>query len=83
MSIDPNLKVQNANTFDARLTSSNSPVTHGLTKREYFASLAMQALVTSLAGYKGFHTNEPQVIRYPHMDEAVIIADKLIESLNK
>jgi hypothetical protein len=58
-------------------------MTFGLTKREYFAALAMQALVTSLAGYKGLYSNEPQEIIYPHMDEAVIIADRLIESLNK
>lgn len=48
----------------------------GLTKREYFAAMAMQGLISNC--YYGHPmTNEV------HAKEAVLLADKLIEALNK
>ncbi len=45
----------------------------GLSKREYFAAMAMQALVT-----RGVHS-----IKENAADQSVLYADALIEALNK
>jgi hypothetical protein len=86
MKIDPNLKVQNGNTFNARLILLDEPATAPteLTKREYFAAMAMQGLISNLSKYVQVHPkSSAHELIYPTMDEAVIIADRLVESLNK
>jgi len=56
----------------------------GLTKREYFAALAMQGLISNLSRYVQVHQkSHAHELIYPTMDEAVIIADALIAELNK
>lgn len=51
----------------------------GLTKREYFAAKAMQALITNEQNFDYVHNgNEAGVAK-----DAVLIADALIEALNK
>jgi hypothetical protein len=57
----------------------DSPQT-GLTKREYFAAMAMQGLLHNY-NLNGMYGNSPS---YPIVHEqAVIVADALIEQLNK
>ena len=56
----------------------------GLTKREYFAALAMQGLISNLSAYVQVHQKSSgHELNYPTMDTAVIIADALIAELNK
>lgn len=54
--------------------------TGGLTKREYFAAMAMQGLLTNYVSYGlyGNHESQPNV----HV-QAIMCADQLIEELNK
>lgn len=47
----------------------------GLTKREYFAAMAMQALVTRGENYEGWSEN--------HSKQAIHIADSLLNQLEK
>ncbi len=49
-------------------------MTNGLTKREYFAGLAMQAMASEVFEYQA-----PAVI----VDNAVLLADAMIERLNQ
>ena len=62
--------------FDPKVpvTNPNSPVTHGLTKREYFAAMAMQGYISD-----GFLSKESYESVVTH---SVKIADALIEALN-
>lgn len=55
----------------------------GLTKREYFAALAMQGMLASLTGGRsnGWAPDKTQIVSY--CKEAVQFADALIEELNK
>jgi hypothetical protein len=53
-----------------QVTDPKSPVTHGLTKREYFAAMAMQGLLAN-----------PNISCVT--SDAVLYADKLIEALNE
>ena len=56
------------------MTKPNDPVYsqfHGLTKREYFAAMAMQGLIAK-------DGNE-----CPSLDVAVLLADELIKELNR
>jgi hypothetical protein len=56
-----------------QVTNPNSTVTHSLTKREYFAAIAMQGLLASgnyLTNYKFLG------------EESVMFANALIEALN-
>jgi hypothetical protein len=86
MEIKPNFEVKNVNTLNARLVlpdqtafPSTELMTFGLTKREYFAALAMQAMIAnSDLCYEG-----ESVITHHNTGFAVQIADNLIESLNK
>lgn len=55
----------------------NRIVEKGLTKREYFAAMAMQALITSLS------TSHLSDNRSYYAQEATIMADELIVELNK
>jgi hypothetical protein len=56
----------------------------GLTKREYFAAMAMQGLISNLSKYVQVHQkSSAHELIYPTMDTAVIIADALIAELNK
>ena len=50
--------------------------TYGLTKREYFAAMAMQGLLSSCGQYKVTAYNEIA-------SDCVLAADALIEELNK
>jgi hypothetical protein len=63
---------------------STELMTFGLTKREYFAALAMQALVTNLYRYAPIHHSDTEsYLAYPNMGIAIEIADSLINALNK
>jgi molybdopterin biosynthesis enzyme len=55
-----------------QVTNPNSPVTHGLTKREYFAAMALQ----------GYLANNPSNV-FKVVKDAVETADILIAELNK
>lgn len=55
----------------------NYPCT-GLTKREYFAALAMQGILTSMDGTVELHDSEIKTISI----ESVQCADALLEALN-
>jgi hypothetical protein len=91
MEIKPKFEAKNNNTVNARLVlpdqtafPSTELMTFGLTKREYFAALAMQALVTNLSRYAPIHHSDTKsYLAYPNMETAVEIADNLINSLNK
>jgi len=55
-----------------------------LTKREYFAAMAMQGLISNLSKYVQVHQKSSgHELIYPTMDMAVIIADALIAELKK
>jgi hypothetical protein len=54
------------------VTDPSSPVTHGLTKREYFAAMAMQGILA----------NNPSNV-FKVVKDAVETADILIAELNK
>ena len=61
---------------------STELMTFGLTKREYFAAMAMQGLISNLSKYVQVHQKSmAHELVYPTMDSAVIIADELINSL--
>ena len=51
----------------------------GMTKREYFASQALQGLITNGVGLKTFSHDDADAAA----KMAVIVADKLIEELNQ
>lgn len=52
----------------------------GLTKREYFAAMAMQGLLTRVST----HGTELGILESNRIsEESVIMADKIIEALNK
>lgn len=54
--------------------------TDGLTKREYFAGLAMQGLLAQFSDHDQFGLPETN---YPKLaDEAVMVANALIKALN-
>lgn len=57
----------------------------GLTKREYFAALAMQALVSNSSIFDFFQRAKisPKEVREETGKTAVQFADALIEALNK
>jgi hypothetical protein len=56
-----------------QVTTPNSTVTHGLTKREYFAAMAMQGLLA----------NGNYITNYKFLgEESVMFANALIEALN-
>jgi hypothetical protein len=57
-----------------QVTNPNSPVTHRLTKREYFAAMAMQAMLPD----SQFNDNYERFAKH-----AVQAADALIAELNK
>ncbi len=64
-------------------TRPNSPIEE-LSKREYFAAMAMQGLISNLSKYVQVHEkSSAHELIYPTMDTAVIIADALIAELNK
>lgn len=63
---------------------STELMTFGLTKRECFAALAMNALVSNLSRYAPIHHSDTEsYLAYPNMETAVEIADILINALNK
>ena len=70
--------------YDANGGKQFFPYESGLTKREYFAALAMQSLLPdyqeTLMSPQTFH--KPQLKKYI-AQEAVEMADMLIEELNK
>jgi hypothetical protein len=84
MEIKPKFEAKNNNTVNARLVlpdqtafPSTELMTFGLTKREYFAVLAMQGLFCNSEFSNAFESTSDLT------DFSVMIADKLIESLNK
>jgi lactate dehydrogenase-like 2-hydroxyacid dehydrogenase len=58
-----------------RVTDPNSPVTHGLNKREYFAAMAMQGYLVNNAKTA---IKDEEIARW-----SVEAADALIAELNK
>jgi uncharacterized protein YjfI (DUF2170 family) len=85
MEIKPNLKVKNGNTFNPRIVlpdqtafPSTELMTFGLSKREYFAAMAMLGLLS-----KGQYKQALSWRVNDYTNNAVEIADELIESLNK
>jgi hypothetical protein len=86
MEIKPKFEAKNNNTVNARLVlpdqtafPSTELMTFGLTKREYFAALAMQAAVAN----SDLCFDRGNLIAGLLTDFAVQVADNLIESLNK
>ena len=82
----PKFEPKNINTVNARLVlpdqtafPSTELMTFGLTKREYFAALAMQAMISN----PDLCFEDQDIISHHSTDFSVMIADKLIESLNK
>jgi hypothetical protein len=59
-----------------QVTSPNSTVTHGLTKREYFAAMAMQGFVAATR-----YDSDSDIKYFAQI--AVQAADALIAELNK
>lgn len=57
----------------ARTIEAGKYAYEGLTKREYFAVMAMQGMLA----------NSSYDVGYKHMNEAILCADALIEALNK
>ena len=62
---------------------STELMTFGLSKREYFAAMAMQGLISGLAAHVEISKSTGTKLTYPTTDDAVSIADELINSLNK
>lgn len=60
-----------------------SSESYGLTKREYFAAMAMQGLLSRLALHEEISNSTGTKLKYPSTDAAVSIADDLIQSLNQ
>lgn len=63
----------------ARPSSDGNPPLLGLTKREYFAGLAMQGLCAS--GMKDYEANDGYVGSQPLVGDALRIADELLKQL--
>lgn len=63
--------------------ASDARYQSGLTKREYFAAFAMQGILSSQTGLRsiGAYNDEPSA-KFIAL-ESVVIADTLIEALNK
>jgi hypothetical protein len=55
----------------------------GLTKREYFAGLAMQGLLTRVPNRQGGETDLGTIECGRIAEEAVIMADKILKELEK
>ncbi len=55
----------------------------GLTKREYFAAIAMQGLLTRVPKRENYQVDLGILESQRIAAESVIMADKLIEELNK
>ena len=73
-----------ANAFPMSEENITEYAQFGLTKREYFAAMAMQGLISNLSAYVQVHQKSSgHELIYPTMDTAVIIADALIAELNK
>ena len=56
---------------------------HGLTKREYFAAMSMQGLLTRVPNRLGNETDLGVMESKRIAQEAVIMANELIQSLNE
>ena len=70
--------------FPISVNDSDYLFIKGLSKREYFAAMAMQGLISNLSKYVQVHQKSSgHELIYPTMDTAVIIADALIAELNK
>jgi hypothetical protein len=85
MEIKPKFEAKNNNTVNARLVlpdqtafPSTELMTFGLTKREYFAAVALLGLLSDRHENQALSWNENDYTNY-----AVQIADKLINALNK
>lgn len=61
--------------IDSMLDPNGSFTQYGLTKREYFAGLAMQAMVTRAGRHDGWGEGESE--------QCLHIADALLEALSK
>lgn len=61
---------------DANEYSEELPINTGLTKREYFAAMAMQGILASC--FKSFNPNPQDVA-----EDSIIFADALLTALNK
>ena len=86
MEIKPKFEPKNINTANARLVlpdqtafPSTELMTFGLTKREYFAALAMQAMISN----SDLCYDDINKIQSLSTDFAVQVSDNLILSLNK
>ena len=62
---------------------SNNFIQEGLTKREYFAAIAMQGLLTRVPKRENYQVDLGILESQRIAAESVIMADKLIEELNK
>jgi hypothetical protein len=67
----------------ATLQGNSHPYENGLTKREYFAVLAMQGLLTRVPKRQGGETDLGILEAKRIVAESRIIADLLIEELNE
>lgn len=66
-------------------TNPVHPESYGLTKREYFAAMAMQALVANSANFEFFQRTaiDPKEVREQTAITAIQFADALILALNQ
>lgn len=69
--------------FAVQLADKSTFVSPGLTKREYFAAMAMQGLLTRVPKRDGGQTDLGILELTRISGESVIMADALIDELNK
>lgn len=92
--MDTNNKSVNSTTFDARkagtnfvlpLTSGTTFAQEGLTKREYFAGLAMQGIISGIFSSKDAYNSfasQTHNISLRIANKSVEYADELLKQLN-
>ena len=64
------------NTLKAALLESERRVDNGLTMRDHFAGLAMQAIIS-----KHYHNNDVSALAYEHADAMLEARDKVEEEI--
>lgn len=70
--------------FDDRISTYDQEIFYGLSKREYFASLAMQGYISGVAGWTdGLEGGAARLTHKEAAEEAVGYADALIEALEE
>jgi hypothetical protein len=63
------------------LDNEQNSLSEGLTKREYFAAMAMQGICAS--GLEKYLVNDGYVCANPLTEDAIRIADELLKQLEK